>query len=227
MRTCRSGLPPATQAAVACVNAAEHPDVTRPHSAPVSTARRAPIDSASSSRCTYWRAAASIAARTSGSINEPPMIVKVPRALTSGLTPTARYTSAAVRVASCPASAETTSGDSAPASVDKLSSVARSRPPRRTSLRLNGCALTLSSRAGKLYRSTAGPDDSSTQTPRRRGKSQTRSHGQPSTSLACISPRVLRGSVPPRRDRKSQTTGGAEALVNRRAPSSDSITQRP
>ena len=36
MRTCRSGLPPATQAAVAWVRAAEQPEVTRPHSAPVS-----------------------------------------------------------------------------------------------------------------------------------------------------------------------------------------------
>ena len=34
MRTCRSGLPPAIHAAVACVSAAEHPDVTSPHSAP-------------------------------------------------------------------------------------------------------------------------------------------------------------------------------------------------
>ena len=87
MRTCRSGLPPATHAAVACVSAAEHPDVTRPHSAPVSAASRAPIASASSSRCTYCREAASIAARTSGSISEPLMIVNVPRALMSGLTP--------------------------------------------------------------------------------------------------------------------------------------------
>jgi len=52
MRMCRSGLPPATQAAVAWVRAAEQPLVTRPHSAPVSVARRAPIASASSSRCT-------------------------------------------------------------------------------------------------------------------------------------------------------------------------------
>ena len=80
-------MPPATQAAVASVSPAEQPLVTRPHSAPVSTARRAPTASASSSRCTYFRAAASIAARTSGSIVEPLMMVKVPRALMSGRTP--------------------------------------------------------------------------------------------------------------------------------------------
>ena len=38
MRTCRSGLPPATQAAVACDMAAAQPALTMPHSAPVSSA---------------------------------------------------------------------------------------------------------------------------------------------------------------------------------------------
>ncbi len=58
-----------------------------PHSAPVSVASRAPTASVSSSRCTYFCAAASIAARTSGSIVDPLMMVKVPRALMSGRTP--------------------------------------------------------------------------------------------------------------------------------------------
>ena len=40
---CRSGVPPATQAAVASVNPAEQPFDTSPHSAPVSVASRAPI----------------------------------------------------------------------------------------------------------------------------------------------------------------------------------------
>ena len=80
-------MPPATHAALASVSPAEQPLVTSPHSAPVRTARRAPTASASSSRCTYFFAAASIAARTSGSMVEPLMIVNVPRALMSGRTP--------------------------------------------------------------------------------------------------------------------------------------------
>ena len=87
MRTWRSGFPPATQAAVACVRPAEHPDETMPHSAFVNSARRAPIAAISSSRCTCCWAAASMAARTSGSMSEPLMMVNVPRALISGRTP--------------------------------------------------------------------------------------------------------------------------------------------
>ncbi len=49
-RTCRSGLPPATQAAAARVSAAEQPFETIPHSAPVRVASRAPTASVSSSR---------------------------------------------------------------------------------------------------------------------------------------------------------------------------------
>ena len=49
--------------------------------------RRAPTASVSSSRCTYFCAAPSIAARTSGSIVDPLMIVYVPRALINGRTP--------------------------------------------------------------------------------------------------------------------------------------------
>ena len=67
--------------------AAEQPDDTMPHSAFVSSARRAPIAAISSSRWTCCCAAASIAARTSGSISEPLMMVNVPRALISGRTP--------------------------------------------------------------------------------------------------------------------------------------------
>ena len=74
-------------AAVAWVSAAAQPDVTRPHSACVSAARRAPIAAMSSSRCTWCCAAASMAARTSGSMREPLIIVNVPRALISGRTP--------------------------------------------------------------------------------------------------------------------------------------------
>ncbi len=51
-RTWRSGFPPVTQAAVAWVSAAEQPVVTIPHSAWVSSERRLPIASASSSRWT-------------------------------------------------------------------------------------------------------------------------------------------------------------------------------
>ena len=53
MRTCRSGLPPATHAAVACDMAAAQPAVTMPHSAPVSSARRLPAASINSSIWTY------------------------------------------------------------------------------------------------------------------------------------------------------------------------------
>ena len=58
-----------------------------PHSAFVSSASRAPMAAISSSRCTCCCAAASMAARTSGSMSEPLMMVKVPRALISGRTP--------------------------------------------------------------------------------------------------------------------------------------------
>ena len=87
MRTCRSGFPPATHAAVACDIAAAQPALTMPHSAPVSSARRLPTPSISSSSCTYCWFAALFAARTSGSSIEPPMIVNVPRQLMIGRTP--------------------------------------------------------------------------------------------------------------------------------------------
>ena len=89
MRTCRSGLPPATQAAVACDIAAAQPALTMPHSAPVSSASRLPTASITSSRCACCWFAALFAARTSGSSIDPPMIVSVPRQLISGRTPIA------------------------------------------------------------------------------------------------------------------------------------------
>ena len=70
------------------VSAADAPEVTMPHSAPVSCARRWLTPAISSSSCTYSRAAASIAAFTSGSVRLAPTIVTVPRALISGRTPT-------------------------------------------------------------------------------------------------------------------------------------------
>ncbi len=82
-----SGLPPVTQAAVTCFKPAAHPADTIPHSALVNSASRLPIPSASSSYCTKFDDAASIAARTCGRSREPPIIVKVPRQLISGSTP--------------------------------------------------------------------------------------------------------------------------------------------
>ena len=87
MRTCRSGLPPATHAAVACDIAAAQPALTMPHSAPVSSASRLPTAAISSSSWACCWLAALFAARTSGSSIEPPMIVSVPRQLMSGRTP--------------------------------------------------------------------------------------------------------------------------------------------
>ncbi len=89
MRTCRSGLPPATHAAVACDIAAAQPELTMPHSAPVSSARRLPTAAITSSSCTYCWLAALLAARTSGSSIDPPMTVSVPRQLMNGRTPIA------------------------------------------------------------------------------------------------------------------------------------------
>ena len=90
MRTCRSGLPPATQAAVACVSAAEQPVRDQ---APL---RAGQLGEARADRLGQLvevhvaaATAASIAARTSGSIVDPLMIVNVPRALISGRTPMA------------------------------------------------------------------------------------------------------------------------------------------
>ena len=87
MRMSFSGLPPVTQATVTCFNPAAHPAETIPHSAPVSSAKRRPTASASSSIWTKYLDAASIAARTSGRSTEPPMMVKVPRQLMTGSTP--------------------------------------------------------------------------------------------------------------------------------------------
>ena len=76
MRTCRSGLPPATHAAVACDIAAAQPELTMPHSAPVSSASRLPTAAMTSSSCACCWLAALLAARTSGSSIDPPMTVK-------------------------------------------------------------------------------------------------------------------------------------------------------
>ena len=87
MRMSFSGLPPATQAAVTCFSPAAQPAETIPHSAPVSSASRRPTASASSSSCTLYWQAASMAARTSGSSIDAPMMVNVPRQLMTGSTP--------------------------------------------------------------------------------------------------------------------------------------------
>ena len=87
MRISLSGLPPVTHAAVTCFSPAAHPADTMPHSAPVSSASRCPTASASSSICTKYFEAASIAARTSGRSTDPPMMVNVPRQLMIGSTP--------------------------------------------------------------------------------------------------------------------------------------------
>ena len=86
-RCMRSGLPPAIADAVQCVIAAQHPAVTMPHSAPLSSARRLPTPSISSSIWTKLREASSIARFTSGRVVDPVMIVNVPRALMTGRTP--------------------------------------------------------------------------------------------------------------------------------------------
>ena len=90
IRTWRSGFPPAMQAAVACVSAAEQPDETIPQSAFVSSASLAPMPAISSSRWTYCWEASAIAARASGSIVDPLMMVNVPRPLMRGRTPIER-----------------------------------------------------------------------------------------------------------------------------------------
>src|SRR5580704_19219243 len=90
-RSILAGSLPATQAAVPSATAAALPQVTMPHSAPVNSAMRRPAASISSSRLTNWRDAASIAARTCGSIRLPPCIVRTLQQLMNGRTPRARY----------------------------------------------------------------------------------------------------------------------------------------
>src|ERR1700730_8424527 len=90
-RSIFAGSLPATQAAVPSATAAALPQVTMPHSAPFNPARRRPAASISSSRLTNWREAASIAARTCGSIRLPPCIVRTLQQLMNGRTPSARY----------------------------------------------------------------------------------------------------------------------------------------
>ena len=89
-RSILTGSLPATQAAVPSATAAALPQVTMPHSAPVSSAMRRPAASISSSRLTNWREAASIASRTCGSIRLPPCIVRTLQQLMNGRTPSAR-----------------------------------------------------------------------------------------------------------------------------------------
>ena len=84
---CRSGLPPAMQAAVAWEMAAAQPALTMPHSAPVNSASRLPAAAISSSIWTYCWLASVLAARTSGCSMDPPITVIVPRQLMNGLTP--------------------------------------------------------------------------------------------------------------------------------------------
>src|ERR1700745_2614537 len=90
-RNILTGALPATQAAVPSATAAALPQVTRPHSAPVSSARRRPAASISSSRLTNQRDASATAARTCGSIRLPPCIVRTLQQLMNGRTPMARY----------------------------------------------------------------------------------------------------------------------------------------
>src|SRR6476646_743210 len=90
-RSILTGSLPATQAAVPSATAAALPQVTMPHSAPVSSARRLPAASISSSRLTNWRDAASTAARTRGNIRLPPCMVRTLQQLMTGRTPRARY----------------------------------------------------------------------------------------------------------------------------------------
>src|SRR5260370_18989212 len=90
-RSIRTGSLPATQPGVARATAAALPQVTRPHSAPVSSAMRRPAASISSSRLTKCCDAATIAARTCGSIRLPLWAVRTLAQLMNGRTPSARY----------------------------------------------------------------------------------------------------------------------------------------
>src|SRR5690242_16178324 len=78
-------------AADASATEAALPQVTMPHSAPVSSASRLPAASINSSRLTNWRDAASTAARTRGNIRLPPCMVRTLQQLMKGRTPRARY----------------------------------------------------------------------------------------------------------------------------------------
>ena len=75
MRMSLSGLPPVTQAAVICFTPAAHPEETIPHSDFVSSAKRFPTASASSSSCTKFVLAASNASLTFGLLIDPPIMV--------------------------------------------------------------------------------------------------------------------------------------------------------
>src|SRR5208282_6281401 len=79
-RSILTGSLPATHAAVPSATAAALPQVTMPHSAPVSSAK-----------LTKWRDASATAARTCGSIKLPPCIVRTLQQLMKGRTPRARY----------------------------------------------------------------------------------------------------------------------------------------
>ena len=89
-RSIFTGSLPATQAVVANVSAAALPQVTMPHSAPVSSAMRRLAPSISSSRPTKWRDACATASRTSGSIRLPLCAVRTDAQLMNGRTPSAR-----------------------------------------------------------------------------------------------------------------------------------------
>ncbi len=139
IRTCRSGLPPATHAAVACVNAAEHPAVTSPHSAPVSAASRAPIDFSKliemhvlARRRVHRRAHFRQHQRSADDRERAARVddgLHADRSIDVG---------GGTRRVLRRFGRRHQSGVSDPASVDRLSSVARSRPPRSRSRRLNG-----------------------------------------------------------------------------------------
>src|SRR5271156_94778 len=86
-----TGSLPATHAVVASVSAAALPQVTTPHSAPVSSAMRRLAPCINSSRLTNWRDACATAARTSGSIRLPLCAVRTLAQLMNGRTPSARY----------------------------------------------------------------------------------------------------------------------------------------
>src|SRR5215469_9591900 len=90
-RSILTGSLPATHAAVPSATAAALPQVTRPHSAPVSSAIRRPAASISSSRLTNQRDASVTAACTCGSIRLPPCIVRTLQQFMNGRTPRARY----------------------------------------------------------------------------------------------------------------------------------------
>src|SRR6516225_2283274 len=96
----RTGSLPAMQAADANATAAALPQVTMPHSAPVSSASRLPAASINSSRLTNCRDAASTARRTTGSIRLPPCMVRTLQQLMKGRTPSARYGLALLSVSS-------------------------------------------------------------------------------------------------------------------------------